>query len=80
MDADTVIELIPGIMIGLFFGMLVLLIFDPTQTTAESGAIAVCESNGLLLDSFEYKGYKTGYVFINCVKEQVNYFTNIGGQ
>lgn len=67
-------------MIGLMFMLILGIIFlDPI--IQEVGARAVCDSHGLELADFKYKGYVQGYSVIRCWAEDPSssVFRNVGG-
>ncbi len=58
------------------------IIVDPLADVALSGASAVCESHGLVLDDFEYHRVSRVFEFVKCLESPVDnsfYFENIGG-
>jgi len=82
MNGEYALVFMFGAIVGMFLFLGIDLIIDPVGPVALSGASAVCESHGLVLDDFEYHRVSRVFEFVKCLESPVDnsfYFENIGG-
>lgn len=79
---NEIISIAFGVFVGFILFGVVNIVVDPLADVALSGASAVCESHGLVLDDFEYHRVSRVFEFVKCLESPVDsgfYFENIGG-